>query len=72
MMKLNEFVSVLNGVDVLVINFQNNEIIYKGRSSGIKLNAKIFKNYDIVEVFSGDKEDYYDLEIDVKEGEIRK
>lgn len=67
MMKLNEFVSVLNGVDVLVINFSNNEIIYKGRSSGIKLNAKMFNNYDIVEVFSGDKEDYYDLEIDVKE-----
>lgn len=68
MMKLNEFISVLNGVDVLVINFSNNEIIYKGRSSGIKLNAKMFKNYDIAEVFSGDKDDYYDLEIDVTEG----
>ena len=31
----------------------------------------MFKNYDIVEVFSGDKDDYYDLEIDVTEG-VRK
>lgn len=72
MMKLNTFVKVLNGVDLLVLDFSNGEVVYKGRSSGIKRNAKMFKNYDIVEVFSGDKEDYYDLEIDVKEGEIRK
>lgn len=70
-MKLNKFVSVLNYVDVLVINISNSEIIYKGRSSGIKLNAKMFKNYDIVSVFSGDKDNYYDLEIDVIEG-VRK
>lgn len=42
-MKLNEFINCLNGVDVLVINVSNSEIIYKGRSSGIKLNAKMFK-----------------------------
>lgn len=29
---------------------------------------KCLKNYDIVEVMSGDNENYYDLEIDVKEG----
>lgn len=69
-MKLNEFIKVLNGVDVLVLDSVTNDIIYKGRSSCIKQNPKMFKNYDIVAVFSGDKDDYYDLEIDVK-GKIR-
>lgn len=67
-MKLNEFIKVLNGVDVLVINISNNDIIYKGRSIGIGRNPKMLKNYDIVAVWSGDKENYYDLEIDVKRG----
>lgn len=63
-MKLNEFVSVLNGVEVEVINIFDDEIIYKGIASGIKKNGKMFKNYKVVGVIS-DKEASYDLKIGV-------
>lgn len=63
-MKLNEFVSVLNGVEVEVINIFDNKIIYKGIASGIKRNAKMFKNYEVIGVIS-DKEASYDLKIGV-------
>lgn len=42
-MKLNEFVSGLNGVEIEVINIFDDKIIYKGIASGIKRNAKMFK-----------------------------
>lgn len=42
-MKLNEFIKVLNDVDVLVLDDLNGQIIYKGRSSGIKRNPKCLK-----------------------------
>ena len=63
-MKLNEFVSVLNGVEVEVINIFDNKIIYKGIASGIKRNAKRFKKYEVIGVIS-DKEASYDLQIGV-------
>lgn len=64
MMKLNEFVSVLSGVEVEVINIFDNKIIYKGMASGIKRNAKMFKKYEVTGVIS-DKEASYDLQIGV-------
>lgn len=64
MMKLNEFVSVLSGVEVEVINIFDNKIIYKGMASGIKRNSKMFKKYEVTGVIS-DKEASYDLKIGV-------
>lgn len=63
-MKLNEFISVLDGVEIEVINIFDDKIIYKGFASGIKKNAKLFKNYEVIGVIS-DKEASYDLKIGV-------
>ncbi len=65
-MKLNELVKNMFGVGVNVVNNEDYKTIYKGSTTGIKINSKEFEKYNVSTIFAS-VETSYALTIYVEE-----